>query len=68
MEVYDREKQIQYMTPLFSIAGPDDISRLMSLYKSCVFPDGKFNDAMYLKKAREFMKKMRSVNLSIKPS
>lgn len=66
MAVYDREKQIQYMSPLFSIAGPDDVSRLMSLYKNCVFPDGKFNDAMYLKKAREFMTKMRSVDFKIK--
>jgi hypothetical protein len=55
------------MAPLFSIAGPDDKMRLMNSYHNCIFPEDKFNDALYLKKVKSTMERLRNVELIIKP-
>ena len=55
------------MAPLFAVGGPDNINKLMNQYRGLIFPEEKIDALHYMKRAEEYFKKMRDVDLRIQP-
>ena len=59
-------KGIAFMQPLLAAAGGSEgIQKMVASYRGMVFPEHKFDDAMYIKKSREIFKKLENVNFYI---
>lgn len=68
MTVHGRERNIQYLAPLFAIAGPDDRSSLINSYRGAVFPEDKYYAHKYIQKAKETFERLRGVTFEIQTS
>jgi len=55
------------MQPLFALADPEKAGDLMKQYRFMVFPEDKFDDVKYYKKAEKIFNKMRSFDMRVKP-
>ena len=65
--VYNRERTIRYLAPLFPLAGPEEKQRLMDRYRDVLFPEDHVDALAYVKKAKEAFEKLRKVHIYIKP-
>lgn len=55
------------MAPLLAVGGPENANRLMNQYRGLLFPEDKIDALHYMKKAEEYFKKMRGIDLRIQP-
>jgi len=67
MTVHGRDKNVQYLSALFAIAGPDDRSNLMNEYRGAVFPEDKYYTHRYIQKAKETFERLRGVSFTVEP-
>lgn len=67
MTVYSRERNVQYLAPLFTIAGPDDRRNLMNQYYGAIFPEDKYYAHRYVQKAKETFERLKGVTFTIQP-
>lgn len=49
------------------MVGPDQKQKLAGALRSILFPEEKYDDFEYVKKAKAIFEKMRNVNLRITP-
>jgi len=66
LSVLNNERQIKLIQPIFSVVDPEQASKLLKSYRSLIFPEHKFDDLRYLKKAKDMFDKMRGMNFFIK--
>lgn len=55
------------MEPLFSAADPENVNKLLKQYRGLIFPENKYDDLNYIKKAKSMFEKMRDVKFFVKP-
>jgi len=67
MTVYGRERNIQYLAPLFAVAGPDDRNNLLNNYRGAVYPEDKYYAHRYVQKAKETFERLKGVTFEIQP-
>ena len=65
---FTRARNISFMGPLFPIVGQENAQKSLNQFKSIVFPEDSINDAFYLKKAKDMMKKLITTDIRIKPT
>lgn len=53
------------MAPIFAIADPEKAGNLIKKFQALVYPEDRFNDLKYMRKAQDYFKKMRDVDLRI---
>ena len=64
---YSRERDVQFMTALFPVVNPDKAQEAVKKFKGIVYPDTALDDAVYLKKAKEHMRKLMNTEIRIMP-
>lgn len=62
---YNRERNIQYLSALFSIVGPDDKQKIMNSYRGVVFPEEEHSDHLYVKQAQRTFERMRDIKINV---
>ena len=67
LSVLNNNRQIELTKPVFSVVDPEQAQKLLKSYRSLIFPEYKYDDLRYVKKAKEIFRKMRNVNLFVKP-
>ena len=53
----------EYLQPLFALADPEKAGDLVKQYKFAIFPEDRYDDVKYHKKAAAIFKKMREIDL-----
>jgi GTP1/Obg family GTP-binding protein len=66
--VFSRERNAEFIKPLFSVVDPEKANSLVRQYRGIIFPEEKYNDLEYVNKAREMFKKLQNVHFYIKPA
>lgn len=54
------------MQPLFALADPEKAGDLMKQYRFMIFPEDRFDDVKYHKKAADMFEKMRLVDMRVR--
>ena len=54
------------MGSIFPVVSPENAQKAVKQFREVVFPEEAINDAAYLKKAKEMMKKLMTVDLRVK--
>ena len=65
---YTRERNTTFMGSIFPVVSPENAQKAVKQFRGVVFPEEAINDAVYLKKAKEMMKKLMSVDIKVRPS
>lgn len=65
---FTRHRNIEFMSGIFSAVGPENAEKAVKQFRGIVFPEEAANDALYLKKAKEKMKQLMTVDIRIKPA
>jgi len=63
--VFQQQRMKEYLQPLFALADPEKAGDLIKQYKFSIFPEDKYDDVRYHKKAAEYFERMRNTNLRI---
>ena len=56
------------MSAIFPVVSTEKAEKAVKQFRGVVFPEEAVNDAVYVKKAKEMMQKLMSVDIRIKPS
>jgi hypothetical protein len=64
---YTRERNIQFLSSIFPVVSSENAQKAVKNLRSIIFPEEAVNDARYLLKAKEMMKKLLSVELKVRP-
>ena len=54
------------MSVLFSVVAPDKTSQLFKQYKGILFPEEKYDELAYIKKAKKFFERVRGMTIFAK--
>lgn len=68
MSVFIKERNMAATRPLFSVVSPEKTSDLYNKYTGIIYPELKYDELKYVKKARDIFDKVRDVNFNIKAS
>lgn len=63
----NRLRSARVMEPLFAAVNPDKVSQLFRQYKGILFPEDKYDDLEYIRKARRIFDKLKNVVLTATP-
>jgi hypothetical protein len=64
---YTRERNITFSSALFPVVADSKAEKAVKDFRGTVFPEDAISDAIYTEKARNIMKKMMGVSITIKP-
>jgi hypothetical protein len=64
---YTRERNITFMSAIMALVSPENANKAVKDIRSVIFPEEKINDAIYVAKAKQMMKKLLSIDLKVKP-
>ena len=67
ISVINRRRTIKATEALFSVVAPDKFNQLFKSYRGLIFPEEKYDDLAYIKRARAVFEKMRNIDLRIMP-
>jgi hypothetical protein len=65
---FTRQRNIEFMSGMFSAVSSENAEKAVRQFRGLVFPEEASNDALYLKKAKEMMRKLMTVDIRIKPT
>ena len=63
---FNRNREIQALMPLFSVVDPKKIDRLVRNYHGVVYPEHKYDEFAYMKRAKTMFDKLRKMEFRIK--
>lgn len=58
---------MEFITPLFSVVNPEKVQDLVRQYKGAIYPEHRFDDLLYVKKAKEQFERLSKINMTIQP-
>jgi len=64
---FNRQRAIQYITPLLSVASPEKRGEIVRKFRGLIFPEDAYDDVDYVKKAAKLFEKIKNVSFYIKP-
>jgi len=57
-----------FLTAIMAVVAPEKADKAVKQLKACFFPESKWDDILYLKKAKEMFEKIRGYDIRIMPS
>lgn len=67
MSVYARDRAITFLTPVVGVTGPERVGDVVRQLRGIVFPEDKYNDIDYARKAKDVFERLRSVRMVTTP-
>lgn len=67
MTTYARQKNADFIKAVLVVIDPKSASKAVNQLRSMMFPEEKYDELSYMKKAQEMFEKLRKVNLRINP-
>ena len=67
MTVYARQRNADYVSASLVVVDPNSVSKAVKQLRSLMFPEEKYDEFAYIKKAQEMFEKLRHVNLRVIP-
>lgn len=64
--IINRDRMITVMQALFSMVAPEKSSQLFRQFKGVVFPEEKYDEYEYIRKAKKYFDRIRNVVLIAK--
>ena len=64
--VINKNRTVALMSALFSIVAPEKASQLFKQYKGILFPEEKYDELDYIRKAKKYFEKIKDVVLYAK--
>lgn len=64
---YVQERNIIFTSSILPAVGPDQVKKVADKLRGVMFPEEKYDDLAYMKKAKEVFEKLKNVNLRVKP-
>lgn len=61
---YNRKRQSDFLSALFSVVDPKEANKLMKDYRVSLFPEEKYDDIAYLKAVKEQFVKLRKMKFT----
>ena len=62
--VFQQQRSKEFMQPLFAVTDPEKAGELLKKYRGVIFPEHKYDDMKYYKRASNYFEKMRDVDLT----
>jgi hypothetical protein len=66
INVYNKNRNLELVKPIFNVVDPSKANELIKQYKSLLFPEMRYDDLKYLKKSKDMFAKLRGRTFSIK--
>lgn len=66
MTLFQRQREKEFIKPLFAVADPEKAGSLAKKYQAMVYPEFKYDDLKYMRDAQKYFKKLRILNLKAK--
>lgn len=67
MHVFARERSIRFISPMLAVVSPEKSDSIVRQFRGLVFPEERYDQLRYVKKAKEVFNKMRKYNISVRP-
>jgi len=64
---YNRERNIRFTSAILPLIDPNKAQEAVKSFRKLIFPEDSLSDALYVKKAKEMMKKLLHTEIVIKP-
>ena len=64
---FTRQRHVDFMSSIFAVVDPAAAQKAVKQLRSAMYPEEKNDDANYIKKAKELMKKAMGATIMIKP-
>lgn len=65
--VLSRDRNAEFIKPLFNVVDPEKTSSLVRQYRGILFPEEKYSDLEYVAKARRMFERLQKVDFYVKP-
>ena len=67
INVFNAERNKELLQPIFSVVDPSKADKLLRQYRGILFPEERYDDLKFMKKAQNTFKKLRNLILKILP-
>jgi hypothetical protein len=67
INVFNSIRNKELLQPIFSVVDPSKADTLLRQYRGILYPEDRWDDLKYMKKAQDIFTKLRHVRLSVKP-
>lgn len=67
MTAFARQRNAEYVMAILTVVDPKAADKAVKQLRSIMFPEEKYDELSYIKKAQEVFEKLRKVNLRITP-
>jgi hypothetical protein len=64
---YTRERNTTFMSAIFPVVSESKAENAVKQFRGIVFPEESLSDAVYLKKAKDLMKRLINTSIQIRP-
>ena len=66
MTAYARQRSVEFLAASLAVVAPEHAGKSIKELRSLLFPEERFDDILYLKKAKEAFEKMKKLDLRIR--
>ena len=67
MTAYARQRNADFLKAALAVIDPKAADKAVKQLRSIMFPEEKYDELSYIKKAQEVFEKLRKVNLNVTP-
>jgi hypothetical protein len=67
INIFNAHRNKELLAPIFSVVDPTKADKLLRQYRGVLFPEERWDDLKYMKKAQNAFKKLRNLVLKILP-
>ena len=67
MTAYARQRNSQFLISTLTVIDPKVADKAVRQLRSIMFPEEKYDELSYIKKAQKVLEKLRKVNLRVNP-
>jgi hypothetical protein len=67
IKVFNDIRNKELLQPIFSVVDPSKADKLLKQYRGVLFPEERWDDLKYMKRAQKLFEKLRHMVIKIKP-
>ena len=67
INVFNGIRNKELLQPIFSVVDPSKADKLLKQYRAVLFPEERYDDLKFMKKAKGIFDKLRNIVMKIKP-
>lgn len=64
---FNRQRTAQFLSAIFAVVDPKQADKLLRQYRGVAFPEERYDDIKYIKKAQELFENLRSKEIRVIP-